>query len=55
MRIEDLWDERHFQLAMKSDKPMEAYSEIRSNVRSLKDTPTIDELPPEEQAWFRSS
>lgn len=53
-QVEEEWDRRHWQLALTREKPIEAYIEIRKEYRSIQDTPSVDELSPEQQSWLRS-
>lgn len=53
--IEDLWDERHWSVAVKGDKPVEIYSSIKSEIADQKNSKNIDELPPAERDWYRST
>lgn len=53
--IEDKWDSRHWEIAMKSGKPVETYQEMRAELASRVDSVEISELPKEEQDWLRST
>jgi hypothetical protein len=51
--IEDKWDERHWNLALKTTKPAETYQEIKDSISSG-DSTEISDLSKEEQDWLRS-
>lgn len=55
MIINEIWDERHWQSALKTDKPGETYAKIKSDQRALDNEVPVDDLSPEQQAWLRSS
>lgn len=53
--IKDRWDERHWQLALKAEKPIEVYTQIRADMQSAQDATAVDDLPPEHRDWLRST
>lgn len=55
MHLDDLWDDRHWHLALKSDDPTKTYAEMRETFTDLKSGVSIEDLPPEQQAWYRST
>lgn len=52
--IDDFWDERNWQLALKMDNPVEAYQKSVAERRSIAQAAQVDELPPEQQSWLRA-
>jgi hypothetical protein len=50
-----LWDRRSWDLALKSDNPVENYEEARKRRKELEQTPTVDELPQERRDWLRAT
>jgi len=53
--IEDKWDERSWQLALSSEKPVEAYLKSVEERRLAKSAVSIDDMPKEQQDWLRST
>lgn len=53
--IEDRWDDRHWDVAMKSDKPLTTYSELKDSIKLSKNEIPLDERPKAEQDWYRST
>ena len=49
------WDERHWQFALKSDKPVQTYQEIKSDIASQKNSIDVSQLSKEEQDWLRNA
>jgi hypothetical protein len=54
-REKALWQERYWVLAQKSKDPFEAFNEYRSESEDSEPKRTVQELPPEEQDWFRAT
>jgi len=52
--IEDKWDERNWQLSLTTDKPVANYFKSVEERRSAKDQTSIDDLPKEQQDWYRA-
>jgi len=51
--VEDLWDQRYWELALTAKEPMESYKEMKDTAKSLRESPALEELPSEQQAWLR--
>jgi len=52
--IDDRWDERNWQLALTTDKPVELYLKSVKERKEAKSSVNIDELSKEQQDWLRS-
>lgn len=53
--IEMKWDTRRWDLAMKTDKPVETYQTMIAELKSAESGPKINELSQAEQDWLRNS
>lgn len=53
--IENKWDNRRWELALKSDKPIENYQEMVRTARDEKNSVSIDDLSEEEKNWLRNT
>lgn len=53
--VDEKWDQRHWDVALKSDKPVDVYSDIKANLRAEKEATNVDDLPPEQRDWYRST
>lgn len=53
--IEEKWDQRHWDVALRSEKPVETYTTIKSDIKSKKESVPVDELSKEERDWLRST
>lgn len=53
--IDQLWDDRYWGLALTSDNPQKTYADIREKVAATKRGTKLEELPAEQQAWYRST
>lgn len=55
--IDRKWDERHWDISMlsKDKAPTEVYAQIKADLKSAKETTPIDDLPPEQRDWYRST
>lgn len=52
--IEDKWDDRHWELALTTEKPVENYLKSVEERRLAKSSVSIDDMPKEQQDWLRS-
>jgi len=52
--IEDKWDQRHWELALITPKPVENYLKSVEDRKLAKDSVSIDDLPQDQQDWLRS-
>lgn len=53
--IDEKWDQRHWEVALRSDKPVETYTAIKSDIKSQKDSVSVDDLSKEQRDWLRST
>jgi hypothetical protein len=53
--IEAKWDVRRWELALRTDKPVEVYQEMLADKRADENAPKISELSQQEQDWLRNS
>jgi hypothetical protein len=53
--IDTKWDQRRWELALLSDKPVETYQQMAQQAKDDKNTPVIDELSEAEKAWLRNT
>jgi hypothetical protein len=51
--LDQLWDERYWSIALKSDKAMETYHEMKESIQQATDSVKIDELPQADREWLR--
>lgn len=49
------WEQRRWELALKSDKPVEAFAEQERHAKAGESGESVDDLPPEEQGWYRAT
>lgn len=53
--IEKKWDQRRWDIALRTDKPVETYQEMVRQAREDKDSVAIDDLSEQERNWLRNS
>jgi hypothetical protein len=53
--IEEKWDERNWQLALQTEKPVENYLKTVEQRNMAKGGSSIDDLTKEQQDWYRST
>lgn len=53
--IRQLWDDRNWVLAQKTDNPVKTYNDIIDSVKTQENADKIEELPPEQQEWLRKT
>jgi hypothetical protein len=52
--IDDKWDQRNWELALATDKPVENYHKSVEERNQAMNAVNIDELTKEQQDWLRS-
>jgi hypothetical protein len=53
--LDQLWDTRYWEIALKSDHSIDAYRELKSSIVEATESARIDELPQQEQDWMRAT
>ena len=53
----ELWDERRWQQGLKGQDPEEFFDKVQKSLemRMSNSAPSVDDLPPEAQDWYRST
>jgi hypothetical protein len=53
--IENKWDQRRWDLALTTEKPVDTYKQMVEESRSVENSPSIDSLPQAEKDWLRNT
>lgn len=53
--LNEVWDERHWSAALKSDNPSDTYFKIKREIEDAKASDeTLEKMTPQEREWYRS-